>query len=93
MTSPTKPARPSFFWQGLLIILPVVMLSALGLVSLRQDRGLAEREAEERAAGLAAQLSAALGTAAASDFRSSSSSKFASGHPGRTTATRSMTRI
>ena len=30
-------------WQGLLIVLPVVLLAALGLLSLRQDRRLANK--------------------------------------------------
>jgi hypothetical protein len=34
-------ARTDFFWQGALIVLPVALFSAVGLVSLRKDRALA----------------------------------------------------
>jgi hypothetical protein len=40
---------PRFFWQGVLILLPVVALAAAGLVSLWQDKALAQHEARERA--------------------------------------------
>ncbi len=40
--------KPRFFWQGLLIVLPLVVLAALGIVSLRQDRKLVEGEVRER---------------------------------------------
>ena len=41
--------RPGFFWRGLLIVLPVVVLAAFGVLSLRQDRKLIESEVRERA--------------------------------------------
>ena len=42
--------RPStFLWQGLLIVLPVLVLAAVGLFSLRQDKLLVQHEAAERA--------------------------------------------
>jgi signal transduction histidine kinase len=41
---------PIFFWQGALILLPVVVLAAASLVSLRQDEQTAERDARRRAA-------------------------------------------
>jgi signal transduction histidine kinase len=56
MAAPTPPRKPTFLWQGLLIILPVAVLAVLGLLSLRQDRRLAEREAAERAQALADDL-------------------------------------
>jgi signal transduction histidine kinase len=40
---------PDFFWRGLLIVLPVVVLTAFGILSLRQDRKLVESEVRERA--------------------------------------------
>jgi signal transduction histidine kinase len=53
----SDPRRePTFFWQGALIVLPVVLLSAVGLVSLRKDRALARLAAVERAHGLAEEL-------------------------------------
>ena len=48
--------QPAFFWQGALIVLPALLLGSLGLVLLRQDRLLAEREAVEQARQLAGQL-------------------------------------
>jgi len=44
---PNKKA--TFFWQGALIILPVVILAGVGFFSLRQDKVLARHEAEQRA--------------------------------------------
>src|SRR3954471_23133202 len=51
----TKP-NPTFFWQGLLLVLPLLVLSAVGLVALRQDKKLAQQEASERAQSIADQL-------------------------------------
>ena len=56
---PTKPHRarlPGFGWQATLIVLPVVILTGLGLASLRQDRLLAEQEARDRAGRLAQEV-------------------------------------
>jgi signal transduction histidine kinase len=41
-------ARPGFFWQGALIVLPAILLGGAGFYSLRQDRLLAEREASDQ---------------------------------------------
>src|SRR5439155_20413393 len=48
--------KPTFVWQALLILLPVTALAAFGLVSLRQDKRLAQQEAAERAQAIAEQL-------------------------------------
>lgn len=48
--------KPGFFWQGLLIVLPAILLAGFGLLSLRQDRILAEHEATETARKLAKDL-------------------------------------
>jgi signal transduction histidine kinase len=45
--------NPTFFWQGMLILLPVAVLAAIGWVSLRQDKILAEHDARERAQTIA----------------------------------------
>ena len=45
--------KPTFFWQGMLILLPVAVLAALGWASLRQDKILAEHDARERAQTIA----------------------------------------
>ena len=54
MAETTK--KPTFFWQATLVSLPVLVLLAMGLGSLRQDKILAHREAGERAQRLAAAL-------------------------------------
>ena len=50
MGAPHTPRRPAFFWQGVLILLPVAVLSIVSLVSLRQDERTAEQDARNRAA-------------------------------------------
>ncbi len=56
MASRQSNRKPSFFWQAALILLPVMVLAAVGFVSLRQDRLLAQKEAEERAREIADDL-------------------------------------
>src|SRR5689334_22208787 len=56
MPASANRGQPAFFWQGLLIVLPVFVLAGLGFFSLRQDRILARHEAAERAQSLAEQL-------------------------------------
>ena len=45
--------KPAFLWQASLIILPVAVLAAVGLFSLRQDKVLAQNEAREQAQAMA----------------------------------------
>ncbi len=45
--------KPNFFWQGVLILAPVLVLALLGVLTLLQDKQSARREAEARAAELA----------------------------------------
>ena len=45
--------KPTFFWQGMLILLPVAVLATIGWASLRQDKILAEHDARERAQTIA----------------------------------------
>src|SRR5437879_5760768 len=61
MTRPHLNRKPKFFWQAALILLPIVVLAAMGFFSLRQDKLLAEQEARERAAAIAAPLARELG--------------------------------
>src|ERR1700723_67138 len=64
--------RPTFFWQPVFILLPVVGLACFGLYSMRQDRLLAEQEAHESGQALAQQLVQAFSTEAVkqlSDYR------------------------
>ena len=55
----TRPP-PAFFWQGCLILLPVLALAAASLVSLRQDERTAENEARRRAVGNVQSLARAM---------------------------------
>jgi signal transduction histidine kinase len=48
--------KPSFLWQGIFILLPVVVLAGAGFYSLREDRKLAQREAREKAQALADEM-------------------------------------
>src|SRR5256886_3318412 len=61
MPGPRPSRKPTFFGQAVLILLPVVVLAAMGFFSLRQDRLLAEQEARERAAAVAGPLARELG--------------------------------
>jgi len=63
--------QPTFFWRGALIVLPVIVLAVVGVVSLRQDKVLAQHQATERAQAIADDLApkiwAALGKGTESD--------------------------
>jgi signal transduction histidine kinase len=53
----TNPhSKQRFLWQGLAILLPVVVLAVFGFLSLRQDRLMAEAEARQRGDELADSL-------------------------------------
>ena len=41
--------KPSFFWQGVLILAPMLVLAKLGALALSQDRRMAEQDATQRA--------------------------------------------
>src|SRR2546422_11540501 len=56
------PRQPSFFWRGAFIVLPVLVLTVVGLLSLRQDRLLAEAQGRQRAQELAEELANAVTT-------------------------------
>src|SRR5687767_928683 len=45
--------EPKFFWRGVMIVAPVLVLTGIGLYSLKQDRLLAQAQARERAQELA----------------------------------------
>jgi heme exporter protein D len=49
MGSKRDQRKPTFLWQAVLILLPVIVLAAVGWASLRQDRVLVQHEATERA--------------------------------------------
>jgi hypothetical protein len=56
MRFPLASNSPGFFWQGILILLPAVVLAAAGLYAIRQDRLLVAQEAAEEARKLASDL-------------------------------------
>ena len=41
--------KPSFLWQGVLILLPVALMAGFGLWALLRERNAVEQEARERA--------------------------------------------
>src|SRR4051794_32454626 len=45
--------KPSFFWQGVLILTPVLILTGIGVAALWKERQFAMRDAEGRAQQLA----------------------------------------
>ncbi|HSY18213.1 MAG TPA: ATP-binding protein [Candidatus Acidoferrales bacterium] len=56
---PEKPS-PTFFWQGVMILLPVAVLAVVSLVSLQQDERAAEAGARARAVQNAQSLARAI---------------------------------
>src|SRR6185312_6322772 len=56
MTAPRIQRPPTFLWQGLLILLPVVVLALMGAASIRKDRALVLQEARESAKASAEQF-------------------------------------
>src|SRR5438045_3685982 len=56
MSGERAHCKSTFFWQAVLILLPVVVLAVIGWASLRQDKILAEHDARERAQSIAEQL-------------------------------------
>jgi signal transduction histidine kinase len=57
-----EPSKPSFLWQAVLILLPVAVLAVIGWASLRQDKLLAQHDAQQRAQVFADQLAPTLWT-------------------------------
>jgi hypothetical protein len=68
MASSKNNPRPSFFWQGLMIVLPVTVLAVVGLFSLRQDEQAAEQAARKKAAENVASLARAVGDMAGEEI-------------------------
>ena len=56
--------KPTFLWQGVLILLPVASLAIASLWTLRLDRAEVQREARQRAGEVIDSLEASLGTRA-----------------------------
>ena len=56
MAAKRAPRRQTFLWQGVLILLPMVVLAGIGFYSVRQDRRLAREDAVERGKEIAQDL-------------------------------------
>lgn len=56
MHTPRRNRKPTFLWQGMLIVLPALMMAGFGLWSLRQDRLFAQLEATQQAQKIARDL-------------------------------------
>ena len=48
--------KPTFFWQGVLILAPMLVLAKLGALALSQDKRMAQHEAELRAQDVAEEV-------------------------------------
>ncbi len=52
--------KPNFFWQGVLILAPMLVLAKLGALALTQDKRMARHEAELRAQDAAEEVAQAI---------------------------------
>jgi signal transduction histidine kinase len=53
--------KPTFFWQGLLILLPVAVIAALAVGAIIKDRSAVETEVRQRAGNILEQMTPAAG--------------------------------
>jgi signal transduction histidine kinase len=60
MSSSREPKRPGFFWQGMLIVLPVLVMAIVAVTAIRNDRVSVEREARQLGAATATSLAQAI---------------------------------
>ena len=61
--------KPSFFWQGLLSVLPVAVLAIVSFASLRQDEQTAEQDARKKAADNVQSLARAMRSSVNDEFQ------------------------
>src|SRR5437762_10340783 len=62
MSAVRNQHKPTFLWQALLVLLPVLALAVASLWALQRDRAAVEREARERAAESLESLTRELST-------------------------------
>ena len=60
--------KPVFFWQGLLILLPVGLMAGIGMTAIVRDKAAVEQQARERAQEIAGQLAPELGRRLAAEL-------------------------
>jgi signal transduction histidine kinase len=65
MASPQISSKPTFLWQGLLILLPMVVMTAVAATAIIKDRATVEREARQRADEILQHLNRDLGSSVA----------------------------
>lgn len=61
MTGSRPSTKPTFLWQGVLLLLPVIVFAGLGIVFLRRERASVAQEARESARALASQIAGFVG--------------------------------
>jgi signal transduction histidine kinase len=62
MAGPRTSRKPTFFWQGVLILLPVALMAGFGLWALLRERHAVEQEAQQRANEILQALPADFGS-------------------------------
>jgi signal transduction histidine kinase len=62
---PPKPHQPTFFWQGILILLPVGLMAGFGFWAILRERNAVEEEAQQRAREIVQALPTDFGRLAA----------------------------
>src|SRR5690242_7016172 len=69
MSVASTQRQPTFFWQGVFIMLPVAVLAVVSLISLRQDEQAAETDAHNRAEQNAQSLARAIRVTVNDEFQ------------------------
>jgi signal transduction histidine kinase len=65
MPAANKQRRPTFFWQGVFILLPMALMSGFGFWAILQQRNAVEQDARVRAQEIVQSLPNEMGTAVA----------------------------
>jgi hypothetical protein len=65
MAAPHTQRKPTFFWQGVLILLPVALMAGFGFWAILRERNAVEHEAQQRAKEMFQTLPSEFGRIAA----------------------------
>src|ERR1035437_5983009 len=65
MAAPHTQRKPTFFWQGVLILLPVALMAGFGFWGILRERNAVEHEAQQRAKEMFQTLPSEFGRIAA----------------------------